>query len=321
MSACYDLGGVSIAVRCADSSVADLMDSRLRSLERDAVESADIDVEIRGPGADRGWLTGPSGPGRPIYDSPGLPVDYYDGVDELFVDYGGHVSLACSPAKGLINLAITGSDPGDPILATHPLFTIAFLETMKRFGRYSLHAAGLSLNGQGILVPGSSGAGKSTLSVTLARAGFDFLSDDTVFLAASDDGIRVSGFPDEVDVTETTVSMFPELLHLVGQPLLPGRDKHSFRVEEVFSVASLAACRPAALVFPHVVDVSSPQLDPLAPSEALLELMPNLLATDPAATQTHLDVLAELVRSVPCFTFRPGSDLDAAAARIAELVT
>ena len=281
---------------------------------------ADIVVDLRGPRAETGWLTEPTGTGRPIYDSPSVPIEYFDDVDALFVDYGGQARLACAPAQGRINLAITGTDPGDEILATHPLFTIAFLETMKRFGRFSLHAAGLSLNGQGILVPGSSGAGKSTLSVTLARAGFDFLSDDTVFLTPTAAGIRVSGFPDEIDVTETTVSMFPELRHLAGQPLLPGRDKHSFRVEDVFGVSSLAACLPVALVFPHVVEVSSPELETLAPSQALLELMPNLLLTDPVTTQNHLDVLAELVRTIPCFTLRPGSDLDAAAACVAELV-
>jgi hypothetical protein len=297
------------------------MDSRLRPLGCDPVESADIVVEIRGPGADGEWLTGPAGPGRPIYDSPGVPIEYFDEADELFVDYGGQAALACKPAEGLIRLAIIGADPDDPILATHPLFTVAFLETMKRFGRYSLHAAGVSLNGRGILVPGSSGSGKSTLSVTLARAGFDFLSDDTVFLVPSDEGLWAAGFPDEIDVTEATVSMFPELLHLAGRPVGPGRDKHSFRVEEVFGRSPLAACRPVALIFPHVVEVASPELESLAPSEALLELMPNLLATHPIATQAHLDVLADLVRTVPCFTLRPGSDPDAAAACVAELVS
>ena len=90
-----------------------------------------------------------------------------------------------------------------------------------------------------MLVPGTSGAGKSTLTVTLVRAGFDFLSDDTVFLTPDDDGIVVSGFPDEIDVTEGTIAMFPELHHLERVPLALGREKHGFRVDEVFGVAPL----------------------------------------------------------------------------------
>ena len=105
------------------------------------------------------------------------------------------------------------------MLATHPLLTIALVETMKRFERFPLHAAGLALHGKGVLVPGASGSGKSTTSVTLVRAGFDFLSDDTVFLTSSADGIWVAGFPDEVDVTDSTVARIPELGHLAGASL------------------------------------------------------------------------------------------------------
>jgi hypothetical protein len=320
MDATYALAGVTIGLRCSDPSVAGLVELRLSSVRQPTIGSADVTVEIRGPGADPGWLTEPTGPGRPVYDAP-PPINYYDGSGELYIDYGGRARLHCSPADGVIRLAITGTGEGDPILATHPLLTIALLETMKRFGRFPLHAAGLSLDGRGILVPGSSGAGKSTLSVTLARAGFNFLSDDTVFLTPSDAGMWVDGFPDEVDVTETTVAMVPELAHLAGQPLRPGRDKHGFRVEDVFGVPLVTGCRPVALVAPNIVEGTGPVLEPLAPSDALLQLMPNVLLTDPAASQAHMDVLGQLVRTVPSYSFSPGSDLGAAAACIRELVT
>ncbi len=321
VEAFYRLAGISVVVTCTDPSVAELVDQRLRPLRSDPAERADVTIEIRGPDADPHWLERPGGVGRPVYDSPSEPVEYFDGVDELYIDYGGVARMRCSPAEGRIRVAVTGTDPLDTVLATHPLFTVALLDTMKRFGRYSLHAATLGRRDQGVVVPGSSGAGKSTLTVMLVRAGFDFVSDDTVFLDPTDgEEIRLSGFPDEVDVTARTVAMFPELHHLTDQGLRPGRDKFSFRVDDVYGVAPLAGCRPAALVFPQVVTVPTPELEPLSPSEALVQLMPNLLATEPWATQCHLDVLADLVRTVPSYTLRPGSDPDAAAACIADLV-
>ena len=320
IDASYAIGGITIGLCCTDPSVAGLVESRLASLRQPTSGSADVTVEIRGPGADPGWLTEPDGTGRSVYDAPPA-LNYYDDSGELFIDYWGRARLRCSPAEGVIRLAITGTGEGDPILATHPLLTIALLETMKRFGRFPLHAAGLSLDGRGILVPGSSGAGKSTLSVTLARAGFNFLSDDTVFLTPSEEGIWVDGFPDEVDVTDATVSMVPELAYLAGQPLRPGRDKHGFRVEDVFGVPLVTGCRPVALIAPHVVEGTGPRLEPLAPSDAFLRLMPNVLLTDPAASQAHMDVLSLLARTVPSYSFSPGSDLHAAAACIRELVS
>ena len=46
-----------------------------------------------------------------------------------------------------------------------------------------LHAACVGLGGQGILIMGPSGAGKSTVALHCLLAGFDFLSEDSVFVA------------------------------------------------------------------------------------------------------------------------------------------
>ncbi|MGD0391559.1 MAG: hypothetical protein ABSC41_02840 [Acidimicrobiales bacterium] len=321
MTATYELGGLSVDVSCEEPSVAELVGSRFRSLRTADTRTPDLVVEVRGPGSDRSWPPEPAGVGRPIYDAPSTQIDYFDASDQLFVDYEHRARLLCTPGQGLIQLSITGSEPGDEVLATHPLLTIALVETMKRFQRFPLHAAGLALHGKGVLVPGASGSGKSTTSVTLVRAGFDFLSDDTVFLTSSPDGIWVAGFPDEVDVTDNTVARIPELGHLAGASLVPGREKHSFRVEDVFGITPLTGCRPAVLIAPQVVAGPRSEVEPLAPSEALIGLLPNVLLTDPVASQAHLDMLAALVESVPCMTFRVGSDLDAAVACVTDLVS
>jgi hypothetical protein len=48
-----------------------------------------------------------------------------------------------------------------------------------------LHAAAVSWNGKGVLLPGQSGAGKSTLATWLTLEGFDYLSDEMVFIQKS----------------------------------------------------------------------------------------------------------------------------------------
>jgi hypothetical protein len=320
----YAVAGLSIEAVCEDPTVAAMVEGRLDALStapKGTTGPADITIEISGPGPTARPLPAPSGPGRPMYNGPDRTVDYFEQDDQLFADFIGHVVLQCEPAAGRIRIAVVGDDPDSRVVAAHPLLTVALHETVKRFGRYPLHAAGLALGGRGVLVPGTSGAGKSTLTVALVRAGFDFLSDDTVFLTRDGEGVVASGFPDEIDVTEGTVSMFAELRHLHGLPLIPGRDKHGFRVEEVFGVTPLARCRPAALVFPRVEEGPSPHLEPLSPSEALVELMPNVLVTEPVATQAHMDMLGELVRTVPGYRFRPGRDPVAAAACITSLVS
>ena len=206
------------------------------------------------------------------------------------------------------------------MLATHPLLTIALLETMKRFGRFPLHAAGLSLNGGGVLVPGSSGAGKSTLSVTLVRAGFDFLSDDTVFLSPRPTASGCPDFPTRWMSPTTRCRWSPSSAIWPSAPMPPGPRQARLPGRGRVRHHPVLACRPAVLLSPRVEPGARPALEPLAPAEALFELMPNVLLTDQVATQAHLDVLAELVESSPASPSGSGRDLDAAAACVAELV-
>lgn len=46
--------------------------------------------------------------------------------------------------------------------------------------------------------------------------------------------------------------------------------------------------------------------------EALLELAPNVLLTEPRSSQAHLDALAGLVERCACYRLATGRDLDGA---------
>ena len=88
------------------------------------------------------------------------------------------------------------------------------MEVMKRKGRFPLHAGCVARGGRGVLLAGTSGAGKSTLTAALVKDGWDFLSDDTVFVVPQAGAASVWGFSDEIDCSDDTVRMFAELRHL-----------------------------------------------------------------------------------------------------------
>ena len=89
----------------------------------------------------------------------------------------------------------------------------------------------MSRNGRGLIFPGSSGAGKTTLAIRLLQSGFDFLSDDMLFLDPSAESLRVLGFPDEIDVTGETLELMPQLQDIPGFRRIPGSPKHQIRPE------------------------------------------------------------------------------------------
>jgi hypothetical protein len=152
--------------------------------------------------------------------------------------------------------------------------------------------------------------------LALARAGLDFLGDDTLFLAWRAEGLRVLAFPDEIDLTDETAGFFPE----VATRRTPGWRKRQLRAEEAFGARIAWECEPAVLVFPRVSGRPRSELRPADPGEALFELAPNVLLTQPGASQAHLDALAELARASRCYRLETGTDLDEAAALLRGLL-
>lgn len=324
----YALHGLHLAVTGWGEAV-DALHARLARLPATGagIGSGAPDLELEIVGAPAGSFPGGPKRGRPIYDPPDGVVLYDDGADRLYLELGPRLRAVCEPERGWARLACAGFQaedrPGEDLAGdlwtlSHPLATLPLVELLKRRGLYSVHAAGLCRDGRGLILPGTSGAGKSTLTLALARAGFGLLGDDTLFLARRPEGLRLLAFPDEVDLTEQTVAFFPEIAPRLTAPR-PGWRKRQLRPEDAFGAEVVWECAPGHLVFPRVAGRDESRLIPLEAGEALLELAPNVLLTEPASSQAHLDALAGLTAESACWRLETGRDLDAAVRLLAGL--
>jgi hypothetical protein len=329
----YDLHGLHLAVTGWGEAV-ETLHARLARLPGIAAGTAgraapDLELEmVDGVGLrEMGELAGAARParGRPVYDPPGGTVLYDDAADTLWLELGPRLRAVCEPGRGRARLACAGSPEdiegnlgNDLWLLSHPLVTLPLVELLKRRGLFSLHAAGLCRDGRGLVLAGTSGAGKSTLTLALARAGFGFLGDDTLFLARRPEGLCLLAFPDEVDLTDETLSFFPDLAPWLAAPR-PGWRKRQLRAEEACGAEVVWECAPSHLVFPRVVGREESALIPVGADEALLELVPNVLLTEPASSQAHLDALADLAAASSCWRLETGRDLDGAVRLLAAL--
>jgi hypothetical protein len=305
----YSLAGLQLSVS-AEPVLAAALDARLQALT--SLHSSDrADLRFAFVDGQASDIQRPSGPVRHIYEPSDGEVLYAVESDRVYLELGDRVRAVCDPVDGVTRVAFEQPRPFDRWLLSHPVLTLPLLESMKRRGLFGVHAAGLARDGRGLLIGGSSGAGKSTLALALARAGFDFLGDDTLFLSTTDDGVCAHAFPDQVDVTTNTVGFFPELSHLLTGPRLPGWPKWSFRAEDVYPISISWTCAPAVLILPCVTDTPTSRLEPLSPPEALLELVPNILLTEPTACQAHLETLARLTNQASCFRLWTGLDFEA----------
>ncbi len=302
----YDIHGVDVAVVSDDHVVLGLVDDRLRSFRRDpGPDVAAVRLSFAAVADTRPYQDHSQGHGRPVYDPPEGDIVYYDDRDQLHMN-DDQVTTRVDLAAGSVETWFRHDDPSARWRASHPFLTLALMELLRRRRRYCLHAAACVVDGHIVLIAGPSGAGKSTLSLALVRAGAGFLGDDTVFLSPSPQGLTVLGFPDEIDLTDETAEMFPELAHLVGQPKMAGAKKHRVRAEEAFGDVVVMSGPPAVLVFPTITGGEDGRTTPMAQSDALLELVPNVLLTDPPTAQAHLDALGRLVESCRCFRLATG---------------
>ena len=262
-----------------------------------------------GPGIQR-----PRGQYREVLQVGEGRVFYFEKSRQISIDFPGCCRALGSLETGEATVWYRESAGVNPQLLAHSCFTILLSELLKPHGLYMVHAAGLSLNGKGLLVAGASGAGKTTLTIALIRAGYGFLGDDTVFLSLRATGLRALAFPDEIGVTASTARFFPELRDLAEVPSAQNRPKHSLDYTRFPNARPSWECSPAVLVFPQPAGASASVLTPLPKDQALIELVCNVLRTDPHLAQAHLDALAAMVQQCACFRLQTGRDFDSLSA-------
>lgn len=287
-----DLHGLGVHIVCPVPEVGAAIARRLAHLPGCADAGAEITIEFS-PGA---APHRPPRDARLVYESERGIVLYDQRRDELFALYERGATLRCRPAAG--EAEVTVAEPHDDAVwvLSRPMVTLPLMECARRRGLHPLHAACVALEGRGVLIAGPSGAGKSTLALALLETGFDFLSDDLVFLAATDDGLRVLGFPDELGVARETGILlgFGEDVILDPQP---GWPKARVDVLDVAAPTIVPDCEPAILaaLSPAQPVGSSAEL---SACNLLVELLPSVLLTDPQDCGAHLASLGVLAESV-----------------------
>ncbi len=186
----------------------------------------------------------------------------------------------------------------------------AMTELLKRRGLYTFHATALEHNGKGVLIPGFSGRGKTTSFLSLLRSGYRYLSDDHPFFRLREDRVEILPYPLKINVTDQTISFFPELRTAPPSILHAGKPKRYFYAEELYPGPLGGPCEPAVILFPTVVDSPHSCLEPLAKKMALEMILPHsLLVYDAEVARREFQALARLVQQADCYRLHFGRDV------------
>lgn len=313
----YDFHGIGIAITSERPDLLEALHIRLRHFAVDRLtDTAALTFIFQGAATNQPPIEMPKGVNRRVYGLSLGDVVYNDTEELLYIDWDGGFKALCHSGLGLARISLPAENARLQ-MATHLLFNLCLFEFLKRRGYYNIHAGGLSIGDQGLLLTGFSGAGKST--VALLRAGFGLLGDDTLFLRQEEEGIRALAFPDEIDVTEQTIGFFSELSGFSKAPKNL-RNKAQIAAEQVYQSGWVESCTPRVLLFPKVANTATSVLKPVDPEQALLELACNILFSEPRSSQAHLDVLAGLIKQCDCYRLETGRDFDTLPDRLRELL-
>jgi hypothetical protein len=306
----YCVHGIHLQV-CCSPAIAECLDDRFRFFPATQSCGANISIDFQPVNsAGEHAVERPQGASRPFYEMPKGEASYFQAIDEVYISFGDGLRALYAPRLHRVVVSAVECDPRNVFMASHLILTIILVEAFRRHGWYSLHAAGFSMNGKAILIPGTSGVGKSTLSVALLRAKFDYLTDDMVFLARNSEGVTVRGLAEDIDVSEQTIRFFPELHFLMQSPKTVGFTKRQLHLEEVYNAMPIPESRPTAIILPHISGKPESTIARIDGDEAFREIVPNVLLTQQSVCERHFSVLADLVKQARCYRLETGKDFD-----------
>lgn len=254
-----------------------------------------------------------------------------EGLDLLAPDwfgcrvYGGPevtVAVRCRSRLTIDKHASTAvvtvdEDAASLLKPSHPalflFLTFALVHALQDRGRYILHGAAVcDEDGQGILMLGESDTGKSTLTMSMIKQGWGYLSDDSLVVTRSDQGIVTTPFRTDFGLDPVAEEFFPGIAE-GAEPWLFGGEKWRIRIRELFPSLARPVCRPRMLVFPELDPRAESHLEPMDAGRAIVGLMrqASFLSTDGEHedARRQIDLFADLVGQCKLCRLVSGEDI------------
>lgn len=304
-SATYQVHGVTTRVTTNSADVSRAVASLFKPFPESNTDQPDIEVHLFVVDKLKDEMAPVPAAASLLYDW-GIVKIFHDADDRyLKVDTRARVraDIHTRTAVGFTETGLLTSD----WLISNMLFYPLWGQLLKESGLFPLHAAGVARDGRGYLFLGRSGSGKSTLTLNLVRAGYGLLSDDTVFLRMADGHLEALCFPEEINVSEQTLELIPELSRVKNFTVNELRHKSSFPIEELYPNCVVESSVPAIMVFPQIAESDATTMEPMSRTEALaLSLRYGYLFMDQSTTGRHFEILSQLARQTQCYRLLAG---------------
>lgn len=202
---------------------------------------------------------------------------------------------------------------------------IGLAPLLRRRRLFTVHAFAAARAGRAVLIIGDIGAGKTTTGISLLRAGWSLLSNDSPLLAADGSDLEVVAYPGLLSAFDDSLARFPEMAPILADPLSPlghSRQKRTFAAERLYPGVWTKTAAPAALCFPQITPgLMISALEPLSAQQALLAMIPQSIENwDKPLIPQHFSILGHLAEVAPAFRLRLAPDVEALPALLSRML-
>lgn len=235
---------------------------------------------------------------------------HFRALDHLYyASYGPHDSMVIDQQHRQVVGQFSVELARDKSYWKHTILPVLVGIVSASIGITPIHCACVAKNdGTGLLLGGASGSGKSTLAVTLASAGFNYLSDDCTYLSRADAEIHAWGLPIPAKLLPDSVTYFPKLRDATPRESLNGEIAFQVDPTQLFGSEAVLSCKPQWLIFVERSAGSGPTFQTISSQDAAnrlvqdLELLPESIADQ---RDYQLETIKQLVDR-ECWVLRHG---------------
>jgi len=243
-----------------------------------------------------------------VKEIKGPLITYYSKSDVLyFISTNGSL-ISLDPVHRVAKGFLTYD------LLNKPLDLFSFVvepivEMLKYRGLYFIHAAALSGSGMTFLVSGASGCGKTTTSLSLVANGFKYVSDDTIFIRRSNEGVQVYPLFKSFNLDKDLAGRFPQIIEDQKKPV-SSDIKIPIDISEIVPDSHISSAKPDVIIFPKITSINRSEIRPIGNMEVYKRLLSQIiLAIDKNIAKKQLHVLELLVKQTKGFELLSGKDL------------
>ncbi len=170
----------------------------------------------------------------------------------------------------------------------------------KSVGGLLFHAAALDYKGNGLIMPGTMGAGKTTLTAWLLTKGFNYLSDELVFIANGEN--TVEAFPRPLNLKRPSREVLQEYLDFSEKNAQILVSRHTDLVSPLLLNPGSKTSQPPLrlIVFPRYTANSEFVLQQLSKAQAGKALM-QCLVNAQNLPDLGFSEITRLARQIPAY--------------------